>query len=112
MRITITFWMILLVLTVSPESLGQSLLHVTGISSGGGSASSTSYGIKYTIGQPLVDISNATSFTFEQGFWYEHQAIDEIYNSAYLVNNGWNMVSVAKEVPDYSKKHSIPECSV
>jgi len=86
----------------------NSILHVTSINSGGGRSASTSFKLSLTAGEPLVDSITSTSFSFEQGFWYQHNAIQNIYRNAFMVTDGWNLISVGKDVPDYRKNVLFP----
>src|SRR5437879_1314901 len=104
-------WFVASFIISSPGIAQNVLLHATVVSSGGGHAQSTSFTMNSTVAQPLTGSTPSTSFKEGLGFWYENDVVRRYYAGAYVVNGGWNLVSVPKVVADYRKQSLFPNAT-
>ncbi len=99
---------LLLFLAASP-GLGQDYILLQSFTgSGGTSASSASYQMMNTAGQPIAGIDSSASYHQGLGFWGEYNGLQIYLSTAYSFASGWNLISVPQLVADYRKSVLFP----
>lgn len=94
--LTITFW------AVSPQLFGQYILKKSVIGNGGGKTSNSSVRVSYTVGQPIIGISQNASNIGKFGFWYNSTTGPVPYTLDIPLAHGWNIISSNIVPPSFS----------
>jgi hypothetical protein len=65
-------WLVALCLCLAPLQAAFAGEHIVRdvIAGGGGAAASADHQLIHTIGQPVINLTTASTYTLEQGFWY------------------------------------------
>ncbi len=78
------------------------------LSSGGGKLTSSEYSTDVMFGQPIVGNPSSEEYETGFGFWEQYYALINFSTAEFAITNGWNLISVSKEVADYSKSTLFP----
>ncbi len=105
-RLLMTTLMLALYMTVALSQNYKQLQLFVG--SGGGSSSSSSFQMNTTIGEPATGSSSSASYEQGMGFWPVYEAFREFYSTSLFVADGWNMVSLPRNVSNHSKSFLFP----
>src|SRR5713101_8047744 len=90
-------------------ALGQSYrIRQTITASGGTRATSASYTLRNTIGQPAIGPDNSPGYHNGHGFWYQYNSLKSGLPLPYSIADGWNMISLPLMVADYRKSILYP----
>jgi hypothetical protein len=103
---------ILLLLLAASPVLGQDYILLQSITgSGGTTATSASYQMMNTAGQPIAGLDSSASYQQGLGFWGQYNGLQIYLSTTYSFASGWNLVSVPQLVADYRKSVLFPSAT-